>query len=92
MSKSDTVKDLKEKIKRCLKDLLERKLKLNKTENITFKTVKLFSIIYGMKKRKREILRLIYSYNENVKKYNIAGCSISDENQTIDVIYFYSIY
>ena len=68
VSKTDTVKDLKEKIKRTLKDLLEKRLQIEGAEDFTFEKVNLYSIIYGVKKRKREILKLIYSYSENVKR------------------------
>jgi hypothetical protein len=85
MSKNDTVKDLKNKIKRCLKDLFINKLEIKEPENLKFKKVNLYNIIYGIKKRKREILKLIYSYKENMKRVNISGDSISNEDTTIDV-------
>lgn len=96
MSKNDTVGNLKEKIKRCLKELFENKLtnkkqganntNVNKEkETFTFKNVNLYSIIYGMKKKKREILKLIYSYSENTKRYNISGDALTDDNITLDV-------
>jgi hypothetical protein len=86
MSKNHTVKDLKKKIKRCLRDLFINKLEIENSEDFKFKKVNLYNIIYGIKKRKREILKLIYSYKENMKRVNISGDIISNENTTIDVI------
>lgn len=92
MSKTDTIKDLKEKIKRCLKDLFEKKLEHKNAEKFTFGTIRIFNLIYGMKKRKREILKLIYSYNDNMKRYNISGKCVENENTLIDVKYSYRYF
>ena len=90
VSKSDTVKDLKEKIKRVVRDHLEKHLELDNTENIKLEKIKLYSIIYGIKKRKREILKLLYSYYQNEKRYNISGDLIEGDDTTIDVMIKYN--
>ena len=88
ISKYETVRDLKEKIKRCVKELLVNNLKCLDEDNVKLNDVKIFNIIYGMKKLKRKILKLLYSYNENMKKFNVSGSMISDDNQIIDVNFF----
>lgn len=86
ISKADTVAELKEKIKRCVSDLFKIKLKHENHPNYSFEKVELYTILFGMKKRIREIIKLIYSYNTQNRNFTISANKIEDENITIDVI------
>jgi len=95
VSKSDTVAELKLKIKRCVSDLFKIKLKQEDQMELSFDKVDLYIILFGMKKRMREIIRLIYSYNTQNRKFTISANKMDDENMTVDVIiqiYFYNFY
>ena len=86
VSKTDTINELKNKVKRCVSDLFKIKLKHENHPEYSFDKVDLYLILFGMKKRKREILRLIYSYNTQNKKFTISANKIEDDNTTVDVI------
>ena len=85
VSRSDTVSDLKSKIKRCVSDLFTIKLKHENHEEYSFNKVDLYIILFGMKKRMREMIRLIYSYNTQNRKFTVSAIKIEDENRTVDV-------
>lgn len=86
ISKADTVAELKEKIKRCVSDLFKIKLKHEDHPDYTFEKVELYTILFGMKKRIREIIKLIYSYNTQNRNFTISANKIDVDNITIDVI------
>ena len=94
VSKTDTVAELKQKIKRCVADLFKIKLKQESHAEYSFEKVDLYIILFGMKKRMREIIKLIYSYNTLNRKFTISANKIDDESTTVDVIknYFLSFY
>lgn len=86
LSKTDTIKGLKEKIRRCIKGLFEKKIEIKNFEEIELNQIKLYKIIYGIKKRRREILKLLYAYHENSKRFNISGEMIKDEDILLEVL------
>lgn len=88
VSKADTVAELKLKIKRCVSDLFNIKLKQENQQEFLFEKVDLYIILFGMKKRMREIIRLIYSYNTQNRKFTISANKVNDENLTVDVILY----
>lgn len=85
VSKNDTVADLKTKIKRCVSDLFKIKLRYENHPEYSFDKVDLYIILFGMKKRVREIIRLIYSYNTQNRKFTISANKIEDDTTTVDV-------
>jgi len=85
LSKTDTIADLKMKIKRCVKDLFKIKLKNENHPEYDFQQIKLYTVLFGMKKRKREIIQLIYSYNTQNRNFTISAKKLEDDNTTIDV-------
>lgn len=86
LSKSDTVADLKEKIKRCVSDLFKIKLKHENHPDYNFEKVELFTVLFGWKKRRREILKLIYSYSTQNRNFTISANKIEEDSTTLDVI------
>ena len=86
ISKYETVKDLKVKIIRCIKEHFSIKLKdEDNNYNFTFNKVKLFNVLFGIKKRKREILKLMYSYNTKNSNFIISANQIENDDLLIDV-------
>lgn len=88
ISKFVKVKDLKEKILRCLKNHFENKIKNNiddSKRDFNFTEVKLYNIELGIKQKKREILKLIYSYNTKNTTYVISAKKLDDNEMIIDV-------
>ena len=81
---------------RCLKNHFEIKITINldnPKKDFIFSKVKLFKIELGIKQKKREILKLIYSYNTKNTNYVISAIEIDDNEIIINVkniLIFYS--
>ncbi len=82
ISKELTIKDLKEKIRRCVRHYL------SSVNEDGISDVKLYLKNFGMS-RKKELFELIYSYVNKDRSFKILAEEIKEEATKIEVNYFF---
>jgi hypothetical protein len=75
ISKSSSIADLKEKVKRILKNIIQSE----------YANVKLYLFPFGMKNHKKETFEMVYSFKNKVENFNIIAEEIDDENLLCEV-------
>ena len=82
-SKNDTLKELKEKILRCYKNILGKDLQQNQTMKI--KDLKLLQMFNGKGNGKRLLVNMIYHYKISARKFRIPGKFLENDEISLEV-------
>ena len=74
ISKELKVKDLKDKIKRCIKDFHDSNA-----------PIKLYLFSFGLKEKKKETFEMIYAYSNKYKNHKVAAEEVKDDEVLMEV-------
>jgi hypothetical protein len=81
ISKEKNIKDLKNKILRCIKDYTD----YEEMNNEYIPIVRLYLLNFGMKDNKKETFEMIYAFKNKFKIHNLIAEEVKDEEMTIEV-------
>ena len=86
ISKESKVKDLKDKIFRCVRSYIhtQGEEEKNQDNSANFK-ISLFLYSFGLKENKKETFELIYAYKNKLKSHRLAVEHILDEEVLMEV-------